>query len=112
MIQAARKTAKEWSSLLARQRSSGKKPKAWCDEHGINLKTFHNWLYKLKREKHDNVNVMHWVELKDKETSPASFETVSSPVIEVSVGSYTVKVKAGFDPKTFSDICRSLSELC
>jgi hypothetical protein len=109
MKRAKGRTTAEWSRLISEQRSSGETQKVWCDERGVSLRTFRDWVYKLKRE--EIGGAVQWVELKGQEALLEK-EPASTGFIEVFIGSCSVRVKPGFDRALFVEVCESLSGLC
>jgi hypothetical protein len=116
MRRAKARASAEWSRLVSEQRSSGQTQKAWCSERGVSLRTFRDWVYKLKLEESGSGTVgepaaVNWVELKDVD---AVSEKRSSPTgfIEVFIGSCVVRVRPDFDRALLYGVCRLLSELC
>lgn len=61
-------------------------------------------------EHSDSPSPIVWVEATEKErmTKPDRID----PTIEVGIGTYVVRVSQGFDRALFSEICRTLCELC
>jgi hypothetical protein len=106
-----RHTANERAGLVAEQRSSGKTQIAWCEDHGISIRTFSRWALGVKGREIEDNRAVDWVELNGFNSTP-SLSSVSNAVIEILVGAYTVRVKPGFDRETMSDVCRMLVEIC
>jgi hypothetical protein len=73
------------------------------------MRTFRDWVYKLKRE--EIGGAVEWVELEEQEALIEK-SLSSSGFIEVFIGSCAVRVKPDFDRALFSDICKLLSGLC
>jgi hypothetical protein len=110
MERVCNRTTEERVRLVAEQHMSGKTRKAWCEERGINIRTFSNWVRK-SRDGTDDTSTVDWVELNSDSASPES-DCVRASDIEISAGPYTIRVKPGFDSRMLSDICRTLCELC
>lgn len=44
---------KQWLDIIHACNASGLTRKAWCEQNGINIKTFYYWQRQLRREAHD-----------------------------------------------------------
>jgi hypothetical protein len=101
----------ERARLAAEQHSSGKSQIACCEEHGISTKTFRRWVQGVRGGNPEDKCAVNWMEVNGY-NSPPDLTSMSDAVIEILVGTYTVRVKPGIDRETMSDICRMLGERC
>ena len=40
--------SRQWAEIIKRCQASGKTVKSWCEENGINIKSYYYWLRKLR----------------------------------------------------------------
>ena len=104
----------EWSQKVAECRSSGMSVKRWCSENGTTPKTYYSWQKKVfaimveQQKSHLDASSQEgcFVEL------PVPQECVQQPsanlVASIQVGSASVNLYSGADPKLVQAICQTL----
>lgn len=92
-----------WSQRVAECRGSGMPVSRWCQEHGINVKTYYNWQKKvfeaMVEEQHDGPRFAR-VSAQQPETSVAA---------TVHIGPAAVDVYSGADAETVAAIVKALT---
>ena len=93
-----------WTERIAACKSSGKNVSAWCEENGINPKTYYYWHYKLLK-----------VERAYSEPVASTFYDISPcadsdkrAVATVHIGLFSTDIYSGADEETITAICRAL----
>ena len=104
----------EWSQKVAECRSSGMSVKRWCSENGTTPKTYYSWQKKVfafmveqqKSQLEPSGQEGCFVEL------PVPQEYVQQPsanlVASIQLGSASVNLYSGADPKLIQAICQTL----
>lgn len=101
----------EWAERVRACRSSGLSVTAWCEEEGIERKTYYRWereVLKLAGE-----NRMQGREVEFAQLAPGAQvrgEEKAEAKIRVRVGRATVEVYPGADMETVGALCRVLSD--
>ena len=101
----------EWAERVRACRSSGLSVTAWCEEEGIERKTYYRWereVLKLAGENRTQGQEVEFAQL-----SPAAqvqTEESAEAKICVRVGRATVEVYPGADLETVGALCRVLSD--
>ncbi len=95
---------KQWIERIKECRSSGMTSKKWCETNGINIKTYYNWLHKLREKVCDEPETQAIVPLQihARETAAA---------ITVNIGSISVKIADGTSSETIMavlDVCKRI----
>jgi putative transposase len=95
---------KQWIERIKECRSSGMTSKKWCETNGINIKTYSNWLHKLREKVNDETEIQAIVplQIRPRETAAA---------ITVSIGSISIKIADGTSPETITtvlDVCKRI----
>lgn len=119
--------AEIWTKRIIEMKASGKPQKQWCEENGIKYNTIRSWFKvlnkgnknKYKQEAHENKDSQNkviedknpkWlkVSLEAKSLEPAA----SEGIIEINIGKFSVNVPDKFNAETFSNVMKSLLEIC
>lgn len=93
-----------WAERIASCKSSGKNVSAWCEENGINPKTYYYWhnkLLKAGRECSETVSEIFY------DISPCS-SSGRSAAATVHIGLISADIYSGADEETIAAICRAL----
>lgn len=69
----------QWAQQIAECQSSGQTVKAWCVEHGINIKSYYYWLRKLRLQTISNLPA----EVKHELQASEQADTVTFKKLEV-----------------------------
>ncbi len=92
-----------WSQRVAECRGSGIPVSRWCQEHGINVKTYYNWQKKV------------FEAMVEEQQSGPRFARVSAQQLEnnvaatVRIGPASVDVYTGADAETVAAIVKALT---
>ncbi len=108
MSRADQQRAKRWRKHVESYQASGLTREAYCRKHDLKVYQLDYWRRK-KNGIHETAkenNGAGFVQLQVKDDSP------SNSCIALRVGSVTVEVNAGFDPKHLESILRVLSATC
>ena len=102
-----------WHQHIHAYQQSGLTQTAYCKEHKISVKTFSNWLMKMRRENQAQAGsgsgTQQWVSL----PVPQPVASTSSEVcLRVRVGDYHLEIPQGFDQQTVAGVLRLIKELC
>ena len=133
-MQKKNRTNEEWEKLIEQQKSSGKLPKVWCAENGVNYHTYSDRKCRLNKlkvalEKAQKTNPAKAQKTKTVGTSPkfkevqildtnpkiskANEHSEAKPSeIAVKVGKFTIIVQPDFEEKTFLRTCEAVAKLC
>lgn len=96
---------KEWQQRITEWEASGKSVRAFCVENGLRESQMHYWRKRLRGSQTDS-NV-RWISVE----LDGSFGE-NSDRLNIRVGRAIVEVQPGFNKALFSDIVRTLMELC
>lgn len=100
---------KLWADRIEDYRSSGLTAVKWCEERGLSVHTLRYRINKFNKEKKQESKEVHWKAVLPEK--PKVYEkTVSS--LRVTIGNSTIEVAEGFDPNTFKEVVRILSQKC
>lgn len=104
----------QWASIITQRNKSGMTIRAWCEEQGINQKSYYYWQRKLREAasaQASGLTVMSspvprgWVTL----SVPAEPSNAQGLVVEV--GGYRVHVQAQTDTALLARVCHALKTL-
>jgi len=105
---------REWSDVLRRRRESGLTVRAYCDENGINEKTYYYWQNKVRQatceqiSNHPNVYgslvPSGWAQIS---TVPQQEETLA-----IEIGSARIMAGKNTSSELLEKVCRVLVSLC
>ena len=123
----AENKAEIWTKRIIEMKASGKPQKQWCEENGIKYNTIRSWFRvlnkgsknKFEQESQENKFSKNriiedknskWlkVSLEAKSLEPAA----SEGIIEINIGKFSVNVPDKFNAETFSNVMKSLLEIC
>ena len=93
-----------WTERISACKNSGKNVGAWCEENGINPKTYYYWhnkLVKAGRACSESVSGIFY------DISPRSGSD-RSMVATVHIGLFSTDIYSGADEETIAAICRAL----
>lgn len=133
-MKAQRRTADEQYQLIMECRSSGLSDYQWCTEHDINPGTFYNWVKRLRKKACYAIpsatgrgdykpalkqDVVKLEVIPDHQSSviPDVGNTLlppeeTSPAIEIILGTVSIKISNGVDPKLLSQILKTVTGTC
>jgi hypothetical protein len=112
MIEEVQKRSdEECARLVTEQRSSGKTQKVWCEENGVKLRTFRNWIYKSNRNSLENTGTVGWISVL-RDDSRSLTNSRQCPPLEVKIGRYIITVHPNFNKAAFLEVCRALDGIC
>lgn len=106
----------QWTKLIHDCLSSGQTVVAWCEENGINLKTYYYWLRKL-RLRAINDNNLPVVSKPEKPTAFKKLE-VQTPVantqaaVLIHLPSATLEIHNGASQQTVEAVLLALKAIC
>jgi len=110
------KRRKLWRGLVADYRASDLPVRKWCETNGVTRNQLRYWLGKIEEAsvapESSEPRSSTWARLEIVEDSSATAlarEESMSPTqsqVSVRVGSATIDVRSGFDPKLLSDVLR------
>lgn len=107
-----------WRDLVADYRASELPVRKWCENHGVTRNQLRYWLGKIEEAsvspEHSEPESSTWAPVEIVEDASAIdsrngqlADSVESQV-SVRVGSATIDVRSGFDPKLLSEVLRVL----
>ncbi len=97
---------KTWYERVNAFNQSGQSQSEWCKQNKLNLRTFNYWYTKLKKQSMENSDSVSWLPIKVVNSS-------KSPIpLKILVGSATVEVTEGFDPKLLAEVIKVLGAIC
>ena len=105
---------REWSTLIAECRSSGKSVKAWCSEKGISWKTYYRWekclVAEAARQMSLSVPVQNGSLIRiDPNTLPDSSNTAAGSQITIRHGESMIFLPAGSGIGSVADLVKALN---
>lgn len=94
-----------WAKKIQTQSRSGLSIAKWCQQNGINDKTFHRWKSNLKtKEKTQAASSDGWCQIQAKPT------VIRAAKLTIVVnGQITIELQTGFDPQLLQNV---LAVLC
>ncbi len=105
---------RQWSQVISECQGSGMTVKNWCQANGINLKTYYNWLKKVREaacngymtvQSQENGLVPNgWTQLADS-------EPVTAGILSVEVSGCRISATAETDLELLVKVCRALRSL-
>ena len=108
----------EWAQMVSQCRNSGKTVTAWCEEHGINIKTYY---YRQKSVCEAIPDMDRPVKLSypssDTEPTFTEVRTIGryekrDAAVTVRFGCAEMDIRNGADPKVIEATLRLLSKIC
>jgi len=104
-----RRTEKDWQSLISKYTESVNTTQpAFCKANGINLRTFRNRLYCLRK-------TGAALPEQEKSTTWLAVSATTSPPqsqIKIITDNIEIKISGGVDESTLIQLCRALMPLC
>lgn len=110
----------KWAGIMQECRNSGLSNRAWCQEHGISIKTFYYWQNKLRRTAAEQIRVKSAVSLAIQEQQtivpvilPERESTsLNIPAVIIQKGDLRIEINKGTSDTTVSAVLRSVKHLC
>jgi hypothetical protein len=99
---------KAWQEKVNQFKASGKTQAIWCKEQGINVRTFNYWYVKFKEPAHTKANPVNWLPIKVEKIKDKELRLS----LNIKIGTASIEVNQGFDPKLLAEVVNVLSELC
>ena len=94
----------EWAQRVSECRSSGLTVRQWCEEHGINEKTYYYWQRRIWESMNESRN-SRFVQI-PVETAAAGQNTA----VRIRINGAEAEILAGTDAATIEAVCRALRE--
>lgn len=113
--------ANQWSQQIADCQSSGQTVRAWCAEHGVNIKSYYYWLRKLRLQTISNLPAEVKRELQTSENAkPVSFSKLEvqiplpdlQPAVIIRLPNATLEVVNGAAQQTVEAVLLALKSTC
>lgn len=113
--------ANQWSQQIADCQSSGQTVRAWCAEHGVNIKSYYYWLRKLRLQTISNLPAEVKRELQTSENAdPVSFRKLEvqiplpdlQPAVIIRLPNATLEVVNGAAQQTVEAVLLALKSTC
>ena len=98
----------EWERRIADFKAGGMTRVQWCKEHGESIYKLKYWLYKIERQKRNEINKTNWVSM-IVEDEPASD---SSDTLQIKIGQAIIEVKPDFNPALLEKVVKVLKTIC
>lgn len=104
----------QWTGIISRRNGSGKTIRAWCEEQGINQKSYYYWQHKLREAAgaqaaglpgSNALAPKGWAALGIRE------EAIGAPGLIVEVGGCRIHVQADTDTALLARVCQTLKAL-
>jgi len=90
----------DWARKIEEQSRSGLSIAKWCQQKGINDKTFHRWKSNLKaKEKIKETLPSGWCQI---QTKPVAVKTAGLKLVVNN--RITIELQIGFDPQLLRDV--------
>jgi hypothetical protein len=91
-----------WKQKLQEYRKSGLSRRTFSEQNGVNKSTLDYWFARIRKEKRTKGLV---------EVKPTAIP-VTNPTIQIVVaGKYRIEVNAGFDPRLFCAVVKTLESI-
>ena len=104
--------AEQWSRLVTECRSSGLSVTEWCEQQGINNKTYYRWEHRLLEmvNSQSNANVAgRFIKLPATEHEPLPTEPAHPSAI-LRVGSLSCGIHEGISPELLQMLVRAMKD--
>lgn len=108
---------RQWMDLICDCKASGKSVKAWCDEHGICIKTYYYWQRRVRATVCEKMeapglpmvsmsNVPAFAEYRQSDIKPADL------AITLHISGATIKIHNGADASIIASTMNALKNIC
>lgn len=111
---------KQWADTVKECRSSGKTIKSWCEEQGINLKSYYYWQRKVRLAAGEKLAMIPNIEhgIATAETKPVFAEIKLSqcetalPAVTLRLNNAILEIHNGTERSTIENTLQALRSLC
>ena len=111
---------KEWAGLIAECQSSTQTVKGWCEEHGINTKSYYYWLRKIRLRTLQNMPeydsevpvAQHDGAISFKPLEIEGTALAAGAAVTVRLPNATLEVSRGTDRETIEAVLLALKTVC
>jgi hypothetical protein len=98
---------KEWERRIALYKTSGLTQSKWCEINEISIHQLKYWLYKIDSSDSSQKSNNKWIPIALEESDEQQNETLN-----IKVGSASIEVKPGFNPKLLAEVVKALKSVC
>lgn len=111
---------KEWAGLIAECQASTKTVTSWCEEHGINKKTYYYWLRKVRLRAMESMPECNTGSLVVKGNEKPGFKpleicgpaSAAETAVTLHLPNATLEVARGADRETIEAVLQALKTVC
>ena len=94
----------EWAQRVSECRSSGLTVRQWCEEHGINEKTYYYWQRRIWESMNESRS-SRFVQIPAEGASAGQ-----NAAVRIRINGAEAEIRAGTDAATIEAVCRALRE--
>jgi hypothetical protein len=111
---------KHWIDIIKECRSSGQTIKSWCEEQGINLKSYYYWQRKVRKVTGEKYAMIPGIEHGIASIGPdpvfaeiklQQYKT-ALPAVTIHLNNATLEIQNGAERSTIENTLRALRSLC
>ena len=104
----------EWSARIAECRSSGMSVRAWCNERGISVQTYHRWEKRFVEKASQQLSLRAPAQASllvriNPETMPGDEENTVGSCITIRHGESVITLPAGSSAEAMADLVKALN---
>lgn len=100
----------EWRRRIADFQASGQSGAAWCAAQGIKPHLLYYWAKRLTPPAVAAVTEAQWLPVKVSDVIDS--QSVAGKGLDVRIGSATIEVRPGFNPRLLAEVVKVLATLC
>jgi putative transposase len=111
----------QWAGIIRERIESGKSIRKWCEEHGVQEKTYYYWQRKLREAACEMIEQRKAPDMlsKGKPLLPPSGWSLCESTgagnaletITIEIGGCHILIRSGFEPELLKNVCRVLKAL-
>jgi hypothetical protein len=102
----------EWRSRVVQWRSSGQGKRDWCNEHGLDYRSFLRWDLKFRKEEGIEVSKKEQYRFIPLAPEPVDVEPTKSLNIQLENNRVIIEVKTGYDAGLLLSVVQTLRSIC
>lgn len=108
-------TFEHWEKVIEDCQGSGKTNIAYCEENGINIKSYYYWLRKIRKQACKNIEYKLSADESKCEFAPVqpivSYQHVT-PTIKLQIGRISIEVEDGMSQETIINVLNGIRIIC
>lgn len=111
---------RQWAEIICECKASGKKVTTWCEEHGINTKTYYCWQKRVREAACEQLTLKGGAGLPALPASEVSafaeyrlpLQKIGGAAVTLHISGATVEINNGADAAVIENTLRVLKSIC